>query len=1093
MSDDLISHEGTAPAQASPALVRHSLKTKITLTSLGIFVLSLWSLALYAESLMRERLEQSLSAQQFSTVSLLAAEINRELDSRIALLQSVASRISQQELQSTRLVESLLEDKPGLQLMFNGGLAIAKTDGTVIADLPDVPGSVSATFRDSGDFQDLFGKSEVAIGKPVLSKLTQEPSVVVAVPIRSPENQVLGSLAGIINLAKPNILDQIGSLSHGKTGDYLIISPAPRVIVSATDKSRILEELPAPGASAQLDRALNGVDGSAIFTTRRGVEVLASIKRVPTAGWYVALMLPTAQAYASIREVRDRVVVAAGLLTLLAAGLSWWLLRRQFAPLHAATATLAAQSKLGVPLQPLPLHAKDEIGDLVAAFNFVLQTLRLREQALTANEERWQFAVDGAGDGAWDWNLQTGKSTYSRRWKEMIGYAEDEIGHEASEWLGRVHPDDLRSVNGAIQAHLEGKTPKAVSEFRMLCKDGSWKWILGRGMVAGRDAQGKPQRLAGTNTDISQRKQAEQALKEQEAFTRSVIDSVTDEVVVIDRDGTILAVNSIWRQAAIEGRSRLGVDQALVDIGDNYFDACRSPAADPADHSGVEAAEGIRAVLEGRLPSFSVESPRHSASQSRWYRMRVSPLGHDLRGAVITHTNVTEQRLATEALRLSEERHRLLADNASDVIWMADLTGRFTYVSPSILRISGFTSAQAMQIPMQQVLNSESGRKAMQAFETITAAMARGQEVPDFRGDVELARKDGSTIWTETSACALRAAQGGTVGILGVTRDISDRKNAEARLLLANTVFDNALEGISITDAQGNIVNVNPAFTRITGYSREEAIGNNPRILKSGRQTQAFYEAMWHDLGTVGHWSGEIWNRRKDGVVYPESLAISAARDANGRTQHYVAIFSDITLRKEAEQKVHHQAMFDTLTGLPNRSLLFDHLNLSLAASKRRSSHGGLLFLDLDNFKPLNDTHGHEAGDLLLIEVARRLSASVREVDTVARFGGDEFVVLLNDLGDDRAGAVKFLEGIAEKIRKALALPYRILTESQGGFNTTIEHRCSASIGGVTFFDHATRQDELIKRADLAMYKAKSDGGNTVRLHEEPDQGPGRR
>ena len=1087
MTDDLSPYDATGPAQGPLAHVGLSLKTKITLSSLGIFVFSIWSLVLYAEGLMRERQERLLGAQQFSTVKLLAAEINREIDNRIGGLQSVASRITAQQMQSAPAAQLLLEGLPVQQLMFNGGLALANIDGDVIADLPVGQGRVGARCTAPEEIQRQFGIHDVAIGKPTRSPLTKEPCVTVAVPVRSPERQVLGYLAGTINLAQPNILDQIGSLTHGGAGDYLIFSAAPRVIVTATDKSRILDELPAAGVSRPLDQALNGVDGSTVFTTPRGVEVLASVKQVPTLGWYVAVMLPTDQAFASIREVRERVTLAAGLLTLLAAGLSWWLLHRQFAPMQAASRALAAHNRPGAPLQPLPLHSRDEIGELVSAFNSVLASLRQQSQALALSEERWQFAIEGASDGVWDWNLQTRQAVFSRRWKEMLGYGEGDCTDETAEWAARVHPADLGPLGAVMRDHLAGKTPEASAEFRMRCKDGSWKWIHSRGKVVTRDAQGKPLRLTGTSTDISKRKQAEQALKDQEAFTRTVLDSLSDEVVVIDRDGTIVAVNSIWRQATQEGRSRLGMETTHADVGANYFEVCRVPAdpagSAPAD-SGDAATDGIRAVLEGRLPSFSLDTPRHAAEQACWFRMRVRPLSHDRGGAVITHTNVTEQRLVTEALRLSEERHRMLADNASDVIWMADLTGRFTYISPSVLRICGFTSAEAMRLPMRHVLSSESGRKALKAFEAFTAAMAAGQDMPDFRGDIELPRKDGSTIWTETSASALRNARGGIVGMLGVMRDISERKNTEDRLMLANTVFDNALEGISITDARGTIVNVNPAFSRITGYSRDEAIGLNPRILKSGRQAPAFYDAMWHNLVEVGHWSGEIWNRRKDGVVYPESLAISAARDSEGRTHHYVAIFSDITLRKQVEERVHHQAMFDALTGLPNRSLLFDHLSLSLAASRRRGTFGGLLFLDLDNFKPLNDTHGHDAGDQLLVEVATRLRTSVREVDTVSRFGGDEFVVLLNDLAADSKCANDVLYGIADKLRVGLVAPYRILVKGGDGLTTAIEHRCSASVGGLVFMAGSASQDDLIRWADLAMYTAKNAGGNQVQLHE---------
>ncbi len=317
--------------------------------------------------------------------------------------------------------------------------------------------------------------------------------------------------------------------------------------------------------------------------------------------------------------------------------------------------------------------------------------------------------------------------------------------------------------------------------------------------------------------------------------------------------------------------------------------------------------------------------------------------------------------------------------------------------------------------------------------------------------------------------------------------DITERKSAERQLRLAASVFTHSREGITIADARGLIVDVNESFSRITGYSRSEVLGQNPRILQSGRHDSAFYASMWGDLKGKSYWSGEIWSKRKNGEIYPEMLTITAVRDEHGQVQQYVALFSDISQRKAMEEQVRQLAFYDALTGLPNRRLLDDRLRQALAASKRSGLYGAVMFLDLDNFKPVNDLHGHGVGDLLLVEVARRLASCVREVDTVARFGGDEFVVLLGELGANRTDSTAEALGVAEKIRVSLEAPYVLRAGPSDAVPAgTVEHRCSASIGAVVFSSTQANSDELFKWADAAMYQAKDAGRNTIRFYEPP-------
>lgn len=317
---------------------------------------------------------------------------------------------------------------------------------------------------------------------------------------------------------------------------------------------------------------------------------------------------------------------------------------------------------------------------------------------------------------------------------------------------------------------------------------------------------------------------------------------------------------------------------------------------------------------------------------------------------------------------------------------------------------------------------------------------------------------------------------GGVIGLFSVSRDVTLQRQAENELRIAAAV--EAQESIMITDADGVILRVNQAFTETTGYESDEIVGQKPSLLKSGRHNEDFYRDMWQSLQKTGYWRGEVWDRRKNGKVYPKLLTITAVKSGD-KVTHYVGSHIDISTQKAAEDQAKHLAFFDQLTGLPNRRLLQDRLRHALAYSARSGTGGALLLIDLDNFRTLNETLGHNVGDQLLQRVAKRLEGCVRKSDSVARLGGDEFVVLLEGLSEEPLEAAAQTKIVGDKILTLLNRHYQL----EGHL-----HRSTPSIGVSLFGSHMDTMDELFKQADIAMYQAKKDGRNSLRFFDQQMQ-----
>nr|WP_251140562.1 PAS domain S-box protein [Rhodoferax sp. U11-2br] len=417
-----------------------------------------------------------------------------------------------------------------------------------------------------------------------------------------------------------------------------------------------------------------------------------------------------------------------------------------------------------------------------------------------------------------------------------------------------------------------------------------------------------------------------------------------------------------------------------------------------------------------------------------------------------------ERHQVAQQLRTNEASFRALAEHTPEAV-LVHRGGTILYVNPAAQRLFGAKSSA-------DLLGTSTQKRIAPAF--LAQQLARMQAIESAQPiepmvESRFVRLDGSEFDVEVQGTAM--VYGGAPAIHVSIRDISERKLAEAQLRVAASVFSHAIEGIMITAPDGRIIDVNAAFTRITGYSRDEVRGQTPSMLNSGRNTPLFYQQLWQDLVQHGSWSGELWNRRKDGDIYAQMLHISAVHDQRGQVIQYVALFSDITERKAHERRLDQLAHFDALTGLPNRALHADRLQHAMAQAQRRQQKLGVAFIDLDGFKAVNDSHGHDAGDHLLMTLARRMRLALREVDTLSRLGGDEFAAVIVDLAQESD-----CDPLLQRLLQAANQPVL--------YGTAVL-QVSASVG-VAFYPQAKEvsPEQLLRQADMAMYRAKQSGKN---------------
>jgi len=1081
-----------------------SLKVRATVFTVAVFVLGIWALSLFVSRSLQTEMAQLLGEQQLSVVTSVAKNVNDDLINRLQALETIAKEMDDALLARPADLQSRLEQRPLLQLLFNGGVWVAGLDGTVIADVPLAAQRIGVNYMDRDFIAGVLKQGQPIIGRPVMGKKLKSPLFNIAVPVRDAQGRVTGVLAGVIDLGKPNFLDKITRSPYGRSGGYVLIAAQSRLMITATDKSRIMEPLPAVGVNEWVDRFASGYEGSAVSPNPRGVNVLVSGKGVPAAGWYVLATLPTTEAFAPLHHRQQRLLWATLLLTVLTGALTWLVLRRQLAPLvtTADAMTMLANSK-EIP-QALPDTQHGEIGQLVTGFNRILQTWTQREAALQDSQQNLAITLNSIGDAVIATDaagLITRMNTTAERltgWPlaDALGQPLTMVFHIIS---AQTH---LPSVNPVQLVMERGEVVGLANHTTLIARDGR-EYQIADSAAPIRDAADHIVGVVLVFSDVSERYRAELALKESEQRYRSLLENLSSGVVVHRPDTTVVMANAMathllgLTQDQMLGKAAFDPDWCFV-----REDGTPMPLADYP----------VNRVLDSGLPlqNYVVGVRHQGLAEPTWVICNAYPMRDDegnFLQAVVTFTDITERKQAEAALVASEERWKFAIEGAGDGLWDWNIQTGQAYYSPRYKAMLDFAEEEVGETADEWTkrIHPDDAPGVYAALRPYLNGMP-GSATVEFR----MLRKDGSWMWTMgRGKVVARDADGKPLRMIGTNSDITARKQAEQyerfrsrtlELLASSESLPALLEtivlgveqlhpamlcSVLLLDREGRHLEKGVAPSLPEFYNAAlDGIEIGVGVGSCGTAAFTGERVIVADITTHPYWTpykdlaasaglGACWSQPIRGAA-GQVLGTFAIyhRGPHAPTQADIALIEQTASltsiaieRKESQTQLERIAHFDTLTNLPNRVLLADRLQQAMAQAQRRQQQLAVVYLDLDGFKTINDHHGHQTGDQVLVTLAQRMKEALREGDTMARMGGDEFVAVLIDLQDTQASVP-----LLQRLLAAAAEPVHV---------GELSLQVSASLG-VTFYPQAQDidADQLLRQADQAMYQAKLAGKN---------------
>lgn len=620
----------------------------------------------------------------------------------------------------------------------------------------------------------------------------------------------------------------------------------------------------------------------------------------------------------------------------------------------------------------------------------------------------------------------------------------EQVYENSEKIFALIHPDDYDTVVASIQ-HSAQHLTTWLCEFRVCFNDGTERWLLGNSL---------PQREAdsatlwhGFITDITERKSVDNEILATRNQLQATLDAIPDLLFEVDTEGCYYNYHAPHSKL-LETSYELFSGKKLTDVlPPNAVSVCLS-ALQEAQQQGWSIGKQLK-----------ITQPQGDF----WFELSVSM--KDIASAqkphfIVLSRDITERKHIEDALYTNEQRHTLILNQAELGAWDWDIHSGQVIFNEHWAKTRGYTLAEVT--PHISTWGQGIHPDDLPKLQSLLAEHF-AKKISFFQAEYRVQHRLGHWLWLlNRGAVSERDAKGNPLRMAGTEMDITERKLAETELRIAATAFESQ-EGMVITDVHSIILRVNAAFTKITGYNAEEAIGRKMNLLRSGRHDNTFYKAMWHSINSKGSWQGEIWDKRKNGEIYPKWLTITAVIGSDGEISHYVGTHIDITERKATEEYINRLAFYDVLTQLPNRRLLQERLKQGININRRLDGQMAVLMMDLDKFKAVNDTLGHAAGDELLQQVAVRIQSNVRVVDMVARLGGDEFVILMENVGH-----YEHIARIAEAIIHSLSQPF-ILCQSQTVY-------IGASIGIAIHPQHGDSVEMLMDNADAALYHAKDNG-----------------
>ena len=940
-----------------------------------------------------------------------------------------------------------------------------------------LPGELGRIFADTQLMNRALQLGATELVEPIANTKTT-PALTIVRQIHAsdrsgyPRARLVGILVAFVEVnAFVGQLESGGLVDGGAQGSTVLLDAQRQLLARYPVDSQSQEPF-------QLDQAVApGFEGTLLQTDEHGGEHIVVYRHVRLGGvlgWTLVQYTSMADALRGLKDSTNRLIVVCAALSTIALLLIGLAARRVTRPLHDL-ATIAHQLGSGdfsVRFQPR-VRDSSEIFALSAAFNRMAgdvqksqQLLEMRVQertvALARSEARHRSLFESSADAI----VVLDKNKVM----ECNPCAVSMFGLTDRAKLIGLHPGDL---SPAQQPNGEDSLEAANQRMHQATLAGSlsFEWLhhrldtgatfLAEVLLSTVEVEGHTL-IQGIVRDISERKQIQEALRLSEQNLAITLQSIGDAVIATDAKGCVTRMNTTaerltgWSLADATGR-------LLSEVFHIISAKTRERATDPVqlvvERGEVVGLSNHTALLSRSGAEYQIAD---SAAPIR------DPQGHIV-GVVLVFSDVSEDYRLREALEKTAHLLARTGEIAKVGGWELDLATMQMYFSPESLKINELEPDSTITLEQAVNMIDPDARAATQA--AIEAAIAYGTpwnlDVPmtTAKGRQIVARSQGSTVM----------AGGKAVKLIGAFHDVTEQRTAELELRIAAIAFESQ-QGMFVADARWRILRVNRAFSDITGYSSQESVGQMPNpLLDGGEHGEAFFEQMSAAIASSGSWQGEVWERRKNGDIFPAWLTVTAVRGSGNVLTHYVATLTDITQRKANEEQIRSLAFFDPLTQLPNRRLLMDRLGKALTSSIRHLRKGALLFVDLDNFKGLNDTLGHDKGDMLLQQVAKRLSTCIRDGDTVARLGGDEFVVMLEDLSTDAMVAAQQAEVVGEKILSVLNATY---------FLGPYEHHSTPSIGVTLFGDDYESIDEPLKRADLAMYQAKGAGRNTLRFFD---------